>query len=235
VSNSAAAVPPTLHQRGFEVVAGIIAPHECDRLIACLPNVEVGTRSLLGQTVFSELAYRLRRETVLAHRLQHLVAVQATLFTKSFARNWSLRKHCDTVLPIAGDGPWIAAGEKEGQTFVHAPIELLRRCVAVRLSLDEVPEGDLEVVPDSHGDSHRTRDCAAPVRVVVPRGGALLLRPSTIHGSAKLVESKGRRVEGCCMFSMRRPCCPNTSGGTTPSERAGRGARPPRLAHSRQG
>lgn len=178
---------------GYEVIPGCMSEPECDRLIGQLPQTQAGTRTLLALPEFVEVARRLRNLPSLAPYLAQLVAVQGIFFMKSKDSNWSLGPHRDEVLPIEGTGPWPDAGRKEGHPYVRAPHELLGRCIAARLSLDEVPEGDINVVPASHlSEDSFSMSSATAVRV--PRGGVLLMRPTTVHGSRKLETSDHRRV-----------------------------------------
>ncbi len=184
---------PSLEVDGFEVIPGVVGEDVCSDLVSKLPAADVGTRILLEEPKFVAIARFLRDTSCLRSRLNGLVAVQAILFRKTRQNNWSLQRHRDTVLPIGGTGPWKPAGIKEGLMYQHAPSDVLGGSVAVRLSLDEVPEGDINVVPGSHILNHPSEE-VEPEPVVVPRGGALLMRPTTIHGSAKLVASRARRV-----------------------------------------
>ena len=152
-----------------------------------------GTRNLLAIPSFSELASDLRKVPDLLNYIRDLVAVQCILFMKSDSRNWSVASHRDTIIPVEGDGSWKSAGEKEGLRYVQPPFEFLRGCVVVRLSLDDVPEGDISVVPGSH-DQEGPHDNEMKKTLRVPQGGAIVMRPTLVHASAKLTTSDNRRV-----------------------------------------
>ncbi|MEM8984163.1 MAG: hypothetical protein AAGC71_14115 [Pseudomonadota bacterium] len=176
---------------GFVVTDALLTRDDLQQLSAHLPAVSSsGTRTLLNDAVFRGLAQRLRADPALVAFLSGLVAVEGILFWKSRDRNWSLKPHRDSVIPISGDGPWKPAGRKEGMAFAHAPIAFLRRCIAVRLALDAVPEGDIRVEPGTHDSCER----ASPKTLVVPPGGVAVLRPSLVHSSTKLTDSPRRRV-----------------------------------------
>ena len=181
----------TLERDGFEVVGPLLAERALQGLLATLPRES--SRRMLDRPAVRSLAGTLADHALLREALAGLVPVQAILFVKTHERNWLVPPHRDEVLPIAGEGPWPDAGVKEGLPSVRADRELLDRCVAVRVSLDDVPEGDIAVIPGSHRhDRPGRREEAVPV--VVPRGGAALLRPSTVHSSSKLTHSLRRRV-----------------------------------------
>ena len=179
---------------GFTVVADIVSTNRCQELVAKLPSIDTsGSRTLLSDPCFAELSVRCREHAGLQTLLQNLVAVQCTFFRKSQDHNWSIRLHRDTLIPVKGNGQWPRAGIKEGLQFVRPDRPFLDRCVAVRISLDDVPEGDLIVVPNSHlGAANCDRNPTLTVRV--PQGGALIMRPTLLHASAKLQCSQDRRV-----------------------------------------
>jgi len=178
---------------GYFVAPQVITEARCNQLVGELPHqAGAGTRLLLSIDSFSKLAIELRELPVLAESLRRLSAIQCILFAKNIEQNWSVRSHRDTVLPVRGVGPWPCAGVKEGLQSSKPPFDFLKNCIAVRVSMDECPEGDLEVFPRSHLDT----DCKPerPIAVVVPKGGALIFRPTLFHASKKLVTSSNRRV-----------------------------------------
>jgi len=183
-----------LNDEGFFVCADVLATAECDRLLDALPKSDVaGTRTLMEISIFSDLAMELRLRNPLNRVLSELVAVQCTLFQKSSDRNWAVGLHRDDVVAISGEGEWPSVGIKEGLPCVRVPREALKTFLAVRLNLDHAGEGDLRVVPGSHHHNHAaSRDSAVAVHVA--RGGALVMRPSLLHGSSKLRSSSARRV-----------------------------------------
>lgn len=176
---------------GFLVSGALFSRQSIDSIVRHLPMVESsGTRALLDSPKFVQLAERLRSDPVLAPVLEDLVAVEGIFFQKCLDRNWSVSPHRDSIVPIHGDGPWKAAGPKEGMAFAHAPVDFMRRCVAVRLALDDVPEGDIRVEPGTH----LTMGSSSSLTLVVPKGGVVVMRPSLVHSSAKLRHSRERRV-----------------------------------------
>ena len=175
------------------VVPDLVPSSVCVDLIDELPlSAGSGTRALLDESRYQELARTLRSHLSLQFALDNLVAVQAIFFNKTSENNWSLQMHSDTVFPIKGEGTWQAAGVKEGLPYVHVPREDASRFVAVRLSLDSAAEGDLSVEPGSHWPNPEAE--RASVVVPVSQGAALVLNPSIRHGSSKLQASSARRV-----------------------------------------
>ncbi|NOX98453.1 MAG: phytanoyl-CoA dioxygenase family protein [Verrucomicrobia bacterium] len=179
---------------GFVVIDEVLTQDCCDRIAECLPNIgSSGSRALLEVECFQELAGDIRRNEKLAGILEDLVAIQCIYFRKTKEHNWSIKMHRDRVVPVEGSGPWDSSGVKEGMKSVRPPLDFLNGCVAVRVSLDGAPEGDLLVVPGSHqSDDAPARGDA--ISVPVGKGGVMLMRPLLVHGSTKLETSPSRRV-----------------------------------------
>lgn len=181
-------------QSGFTIVDRVVSDSECESLVAALPPIaSSGSRLLLSVAPFRDLARALRLHAGLAHYLAELVAVQCIHFRKSMEHNWAVTLHRDAVLPVKGEGQWPPAGIKEGMSSVRPPREFMDRCVAVRVHLDGAPVEDISVVPGSHMDS-RKHDRSSAVPISVPKGCALVLRPTLAHASSKLDSHYQRRV-----------------------------------------
>ena len=135
---------------GYVTVPAVCETDTIRELVDSLPNVaSSGTRTLLSiKPSLTSLRF-FANQASLGSVLSDLVAVEGIYFVKSDVRNWSVRTHRDSVVPINGTGPWKPAGTKEGMRCARAPLEFIRQCVAVRVSLDWVPEGDISVVSGS--------------------------------------------------------------------------------------
>ena len=192
-------------RQGVAVVPGVIDSDTCVDLLSTVREVSgAGSRTLLDSASIRDVARRLRNDEGLGDLLGGLVAVQCTAFVKTAERNWAVRLHRDRVIPVHGQGCWASAGLKEGMHCVRPPLQFLQRFVAVRLSLDGAPEGDLQVVPGSHADSRMpVRSEAQPVPV--PQGGVLLMKPLLAHASTKLREVASRHVLHYLFAPLRLP------------------------------
>lgn len=179
---------------GYTIVEQIVSEAECEDLIAALPPIEKsGSRLLLSQPLFRQVASGLRSHKRLAKYFGELVAVQCIHFRKSAEHNWAVTLHRDSILPVAGEGKWLSAGIKEGLSAARPSREFMDRCVAVRVHLDGAPVEDISVIPGSHLDDHK-HDRGKAVPISVSRGGALVLRPTLAHASSKLRDQRERRV-----------------------------------------
>jgi len=90
---------------------------------------------------------------------------------------------------------------KKDQYGVQPPIEVLQDTITIRIHLDETTEenGALKVIPKSH-----TKGVIRPESTdwnleneficAVKKGGAMLMKPLTLHASNRTTNGKKRRV-----------------------------------------
>ena len=198
-----------LETDGFMVLPPFLDAGECERLAIAAARFgasRAGSRRLLEHPAISETALRIRALPELAGSMQDdAVAVQCTLFAKTKDRNWSVTPHQDIGIPVAEhvDSPECTGwSRKESILFVQPPASVLETLLAVRLQLDDCAEdtGPLEAVPGSHrlgrlrSGEIVERASGNKVACVPQRGGAIALRPLTIHASSKSVSPLPRRV-----------------------------------------
>ena len=198
----------SLEEDGFTCVPLAIPEVLCARIRESVAFSDVaGSRLLLREPLVSQAVQHLRISSPVAALLPaNAVAVQCSLFSKSAASNWLVPPHQDLSIPVAEHVPASELGswsEKEGLLFVQPPAELLSQLVAVRIQLDSPSphSGELRVAPGTHrlgriAAAHVTR--VAPISAmhacVVPRAGALIMRPLLVHASRKAAVGTVRRV-----------------------------------------
>lgn len=197
----------TLERDGYEIVAGVVPRERCEQWIERIDadvGARVGDRMLLSRPWCMELARELRASAAFNPRIGDAVAVQCTYFAKPAGAGWLVPLHQDRSIPVAARVDTSALtgwSIKQGMQFVHAPIGLLGRMVAVRLHLDPcgMEDGPLVVVPGSHplgviepgtARTMRVREVACPADA----GAVVLMRPLTLHRSSKPSGSSPRRV-----------------------------------------
>jgi Phytanoyl-CoA dioxygenase (PhyH) len=194
---------------GYFVIPGVIDAVLNRRLGAFVGGIAsgAGSRRLLDEAWRAHSAGALRGNAKISSLLpRNAVAVQCMLFDKSPVKNWLVALHQDLSIPVKSrvDSPECSGwSEKEGQVYVQPPVAVLEQLVAVRIHLDDclVESGALRVVPQSHSHGRLSRDRAEELRrqigeMVVPvaRGGALVMRPLTLHSSSKATSLAPRRV-----------------------------------------
>ncbi|PYP17024.1 MAG: phytanoyl-CoA dioxygenase [Gemmatimonadetes bacterium] len=194
---------------GFAVLPDLIPLGELADLERILPQVvgDGGVRNLLDVPVMADLADGERlRSAILPILGGGAFPVRAILFDKTPAANWKVSWHQDLTIAVTsrrdvpGYGPW---SEKAGVVHVQPPRSVLERMLAIRIHMDESgpSNGPLRVLPCSH-QAGKLRDEEIPKwrgRIaeevcLVPRGGALLMRPLLLHASSPAELSVHRRV-----------------------------------------
>lgn len=198
----------TFQEDGFTIIPDVVSPEECDALVVAISGRDPGrpgARGLLGNQVVARTADALRQQLlalgVLGERHR---PVQCSLFQKGKGARWSVTPHQDLSVPlasrvdVAGWGGW---SRKENVWFAQPPVAFLEALVAVRLQLDaDASEtGPLEVVPGSHAKGRLasasvSRYAEYRVKCLVPRCGALVMRPLLIHASGKPLSPLPHRV-----------------------------------------
>ena len=131
--------------------------------------------------------------------------VRSIVFDKSPETNWMVPWHQDPTIAVshrieaAGFGPWSV---KDGEPHCRPPAPILESIFIIRVHLDEcaAASGPLRVVPGSHAhgvldpdDVDATAARGPVVDCVTPLGGAVLMRPLTVHCSSKASATSGRR------------------------------------------
>jgi len=193
---------------GFTILSAVVSQDACDELIAAISGRDPGkpgSRGLLGNKVVARTANALRQHLLGLELLgeQHR-AVQCSLFAKGEGAGWSVTPHQDLSVPVASPvdvAEWGGWSRKENVWFAQPPTAFLEELIAVRLQLDaDASEtGPLEVVPGSHAKGRLASASVSKyaehrVKCVVPRGGALVMRPLLIHSSGKPHSPLPRRV-----------------------------------------
>lgn len=192
---------------GYGVVKGLISHEKVSQLVDLLPKMsgEAGTRRLLDLGWCQELA--LRKPFVdLAEELigEGAAPRRAILFDKTPGVNWNLGWHQDTKIPVRsvrkeleGFSAW---SEKEGVVHVLPPLEVLEKCVALRLHLDDcsAANGALRVIPGSHLRGVRADleadDLHYQMTLEAEAGDLIWMRPLVFHASSKAESPLHRRV-----------------------------------------
>lgn len=204
----------TFEEDGIEIVSAVLTAGECDALIQTISafitpggRKSAGVRNLLrycpkvAELVSSEKIAGLARSRL----KRDVFPVRVLLFDKTEAANWSVPWHQDLLIAVAerietpGFGPWSV---KAGVIHVQPPLEILESMVTVRVYLDDCDEdnGALRISPGSHAhgilSDAEARRCKEKSAVVckVGKGGALLMRPLSLHASSPATRPKHRRV-----------------------------------------
>lgn len=130
--------------------------------------------------------------------------VKSIYFDKPETSNWYVAYHQDLTisvdkkLELPGFGPWTT---KQNQFAVQPPVNVLENIYTIRIHLDDTDEnnGALKVVPKSHAKGiyrPETIDWTVETEEIcnVEKGGIMLMKPLTLHGSNRTTNGKKRRV-----------------------------------------
>ncbi len=197
-----------LARDGFVVVSARLDAGQVDHLLARLPAAGIhGMRNLLDDPFVRDCAagtgMRALVEPILGPRAR---PVRALFFDKSATTNWKVPWHQDLSIAVRErhDVPGFGPGSvKHGVVHVQPPRDVLESMLTVRLHLDEcgADNGPLRVIAGSHASGllSATRIEAAArdgpqMTCIVPRGGALLMRPLVLHASSPAHRPTRRRV-----------------------------------------
>jgi ectoine hydroxylase-related dioxygenase (phytanoyl-CoA dioxygenase family) len=211
--------PPTLRQleeSGFAIVPDVLPPATVDNLIHAI-EILLGNRTDSSEYALRNLhqkvpAVRRLEKDVIVRALVNSVlgpdafVVRSIFFDKTPDANWKVAWHQDLTIAVREEieVPGFAAWSiKDGLVHVQPPVSVLERMVTLRLHLDDcgLENGPLQVIPKSHNAGRLTgqqisacREREKSIACVVPRGGALLMRPLLLHASSPATTPLHRRV-----------------------------------------
>ena len=202
-----------LRSHGFAIVEGVLDEDSIAKYIHLLEDNtnsgmrRGGRRNLIALTEMKQLAQSPSLMALVRPILgQDVFVVRGILFDKQEGANWKVPWHQDVTIAVKdrveaeGYGPW---STKEDIVHVQPPKAVLEQMVSVRLHLDDccASNGALRVIPGSHLKGRLDQNVVSTVvgsqsGVVceVGKGGALLMKPLTIHASSMALEPRHRRV-----------------------------------------
>ena len=199
-------VAEAVERDGIAIVENSLNEPTVNRLCESLDDTQYGQRNLLKESVVQELARSREVRSLVASVLgPNCFAVKGILFNKTQKSNWKVPWHQDLTIAVQnraeveGFGLWTI---KSGVVNVQPPDDVLRGILSIRLHLDanNQQNGPLRVIPGSHKYGRLTAqqianlDRSEAVSCLVPRGGALLMRPLIVHASSACQLPQSRRV-----------------------------------------
>src|SRR5580658_1819637 len=196
----------SVEEHGFAVIPSCLDESTVERLRNHFDENRHAQRNLLSVPIVRELASSMPVRGILGAILgPNCCAVKAILLNKTPESNWKVVCHQDLTISVrerrevAGFGPWT---KKAGIPHVQPPPEIMSRILAIRLHLDDsaADNGPLRVISSSHEEGRLSAQPVAHrqksnfVTCIVPKGGALLMRPLLPHASSSCSTPKPRRV-----------------------------------------
>ena len=203
---------------GFAVINNVFSQQELEEIDNVLQNIDTSKENFRK----SEDLFAIRQFLKEVPEIQDLIfnenirkvvreifgekyfVVKSIYFDKPETSNWYVAYHQDLTisvdrkLELSGFGPWTT---KQNQFAVQPPLNVLENIYTIRIHLDDTDKnnGALKVVPKSHAKGiyrPETIDWTVETEEIcnVEKGGIMLMKPLTLHGSNRTTNRKKRRV-----------------------------------------
>ena len=202
---------------GYAIIPHILADSELEELITwsrafggfklARSGATFAIRYILSNPVIQDLARNPAIKDLASNFVgPKCIAVGGTLFDKVAEANWLVPFHQDVTVAAkqrreaAGYGPWSIKG---GIPNVQLPAAILENMVTIRIHLDDcsLDDGPLRVLPGTHltgrldaVEVHKAKTKSFERVCIVPKGGALIMRPLLLHASSASQSGRPRRV-----------------------------------------
>lgn len=207
-----------LEENGFTVLSDLYSEVEISRILACIENAEQDGNSFMKTKDLFAIRQLIKKVPELSHllfnqKLTELISnlseseyflTKAIYFDKPSESNWFVAYHQDLSISVdkkADLENYVNWTFKKGQYGVQPPIEILQDTITVRIHLDKTDKnnGALKVIPKSHSKGivrNDSKDWNIVEEYVceVEKGGAMLMKPLTLHASNRTTNGKKRRV-----------------------------------------
>ncbi|MFP3597537.1 phytanoyl-CoA dioxygenase family protein [Chryseobacterium sp. SIMBA_029] len=205
-------------ENGFEIINNIFSNEEINKIIYVLENIDTSKETFrksedlfairqflkeipeIKDLIFNDNIKKVVREIF----GKKYVVVKSIYFDKPEKSNWYVAYHQDLTISVdkkvnlPGFGPWTT---KQNQFAVQPPLDILENIYTIRIHLDDTDEhnGALKVVPKSHSKGiyrSETIDWTVETEEIcsVEKGGIMIMKPLTLHGSNRTTNGKKRRV-----------------------------------------
>ncbi|MDC8098975.1 phytanoyl-CoA dioxygenase family protein [Chryseobacterium rhizosphaerae] len=203
---------------GFTVINTIFFPEEIDKISCVLENIDTSKENFRKSEDLFAIRQFLKelpeiKDLIFNENIQRVVkeifgekyfVVKSIYFDKPETSNWYVAYHQDLTisvdkkLDVPDFGPWTT---KQNQFAVQPPLPILENIYTIRIHLDNTDEnnGALKVVPKSHSKGiyrPETIDWKVETEEIcnVEKGGIMIMKPLTLHGSNRTTNGKKRRV-----------------------------------------
>ncbi len=203
---------------GFAVINNVFSQKELEEIKHALQNIDTSKENFRKSEDLFAIRQFLKevpeiKSLVFNENIQRVIkkifgekyfVVKSIYFDKPETSNWYVAYHQDLTisvdkkLELSDFGPWTT---KQNQFAVQPPLNILENIYTIRIHLDDTDEnnGALKVVPKSHAKGiyrPETIDWTVETEKIcnVEKGGIMLMKPLTLHGSNRTTNGKKRRV-----------------------------------------
>ena len=207
-----------IEKYGFSVINKVFSDEEVGRIINVLDHIDTTRENFRKSEDLFAIRQFLKeipeiKDLIFNDNIKEVVknifgekyfVVKSIYFDKPETSNWYVAYHQDLTisvdkkLELSGFGPWTT---KQNQFAVQPPLNVLENIYTIRIHLDDTDEsnGALKVIPTSHSKGiyrPETIDWTVETEEIcnVEKGGIMLMKPLTLHGSNRTTNGKKRRV-----------------------------------------
>lgn len=207
-----------IEKYGFSVISKVFSDEEVGRIINVLDHIDTTRENFRKSEDLFAIRQFLKeipeiKDLIFNDNIKEVVknifgekyfVVKSIYFDKPETSNWYVAYHQDLTisvdkkLELSGFGPWTT---KQNQFAVQPPLNVLENIYTIRIHLDDTDEsnGALKVIPTSHSKGiyrPETIDWTVETEEIcnVEKGGIMLMKPLTLHGSNRTTNGKKRRV-----------------------------------------
>ena len=207
-----------LEKNGYSVLADLYSDIEISQILDCIKNAEQDGNSFMKTKDLFAIRQLIKNVPELSNlmldkRLIELISelsesdyflTKAIYFDKPSESNWFVAYHQDLSISVdkkADLENYVNWTFKKGQYGVQPPIQILKDTITIRIHLDKTDKnnGALKVIPKSHLNGIvrvDSKDWNTENEFIceVEKGGAMLMKPLTLHASNRTTNGKKRRV-----------------------------------------
>ena len=203
---------------GFTVINTVFSEEEVGEIINVLNNIDTSRENFRKSEDLFAIRQFLKelpeiKDLIFNDSIKRVIkeifggkyfVVKSIYFDKPETSNWYVAYHQDLTisvdkkLELQGFGPWTT---KQNQFAVQPPLNILENIYTLRIHLDDTDEnnGALKVVPKSHSKGiyrPETIDWNVETEEIgnVEKGGIMIMKPLTLHGSNRTTNGRKRRV-----------------------------------------
>ncbi|MCQ9641664.1 phytanoyl-CoA dioxygenase family protein [Chryseobacterium sp. WG14] len=203
---------------GFTVINTVFSEEEVGEIINVLNNIDTSRENFRKSEDLFAIRQFLKelpeiKDLIFNDNIKRVIkeifggkyfVVKSIYFDKPETSNWYVAYHQDLTisvdkkLELQGFGPWTT---KQNQFAVQPPLNILENIYTLRIHLDDTDEnnGALKVVPKSHAKGiyrPETIDWNVETEEIgnVEKGGIMIMKPLTLHGSNRTTNGRKRRV-----------------------------------------
>jgi ectoine hydroxylase-related dioxygenase (phytanoyl-CoA dioxygenase family) len=196
---------------GFAVINAVFSQKELDEINHVLQHIDTSKENFRKSEDLFAIRQFLKevpeiKDLVFNDNIKKVVKeiFGEKYFDKPETSNWYVAYHQDLTisvdkkLDLPDFGPWTT---KKNQFAVQPPLDILENIYTIRIHLDDTDEnnGALKVVPKSHAKGiyrPETIDWTVETEEIcnVEKGGIMIMKPLTLHGSNRTTNGKKRRV-----------------------------------------